>query len=541
MENTSGESPLDLARRRIRSLQDELEQTNRGMLALSAELENEIEVLERSEASYRLLVEDAVFGICRCDYAGELLAVNRALVELLGFDSTEELLIAGKAGRIFSSRDDRLLLIETLRAQGQLKGLEMYWVGKKGQDVAVRVSGRLIALTDAIGGVELLVEDISESRALEEQLRQSQKMEAVGRLAGGVAHDFNNLLTSILGNAEVLSDALPEGGENREEVDEILHAGRRAAALTRQLLAFSRQRMGRPEIVDPNAVIGSLYSMLRRIIGEDVVLETLLGETLGSVRIESSQLEQIVMNLVLNAREAMPTGGRILIQTSRKPPPLGLVLPRSGNWSGQCVRISVSDTGLGMSREVCQRIFEPFFTTKDAGTGLGLAMVYGIVDGAGGQIDVQSTLGVGARFDIYLPESTLAPTDDASEETEVGLTGTERVLVVEDEEGVRRLICRTLERYGYQVLDAADADEARLLLERNEIDLLVTDIRLPGESGLGLARACLEHRRGLKVIFISGYAEEVVGDRSDLPHGSEFLAKPFSTKTLARQIRSLLS
>ncbi len=375
---------------------------------------------------------------------------------------------------------------------------------------------------------------------LQRDLAQAQKLEAIGRLAGGVAHDFNNVLTAILGSAELLLLDTPRGATTREEIDIIRDAAMRAQELIRQLLAFSARQVLQPAVVDLNELIKNLGRMLRRLIGEDLTLTTELAEDLGAVRVDPGQVEQVLVNLAVNARDAMPDGGQLTIRTGNVNVAESSDLP-----NGSYVRVEVSDTGIGMDTTTLARVFEPFFTTKERGkgTGLGLASVYGIVRQSGGQITVNSTPGAGTTFRIHLPRVD-APVEAAREASPVTApaAGTETVLVAEDEQIVRVLIRKVLEQAGYTVLLAGGGAEALQLAERHSgaIHLLVTDVVMPGMSGPELARRLLERRSETKVLFLSGYADDAVARHGVLAPGTAFMQKPFSPSVLATRVREVL-
>jgi len=399
------------------------------------------------------------------------------------------------------------------------------------------------------GQVEKLVivnRDISDRKRLEEQFRQAQKMEAIGRLSGGVAHDFNNLLGVIIGYGEILQEGLAPEHPLRRSADEILAAGRRAASLTRQLLAFSRQQVLETKVLSLNTVVSNMETMLRRLIGEDIELTSNLESSLGTVKADPGQLEQVVMNLAVNARDAMPQGGKLIIETAntemdetfvrRYPYP---VQP------GLYIRLTVSDTGTGMDAATRARIFEPFFTTKEKGqgTGLGLSMVYGVVKQSGGYIDAYSELGLGTTFKIYLPRVDEAVSPSAPQPTlATSLRGTETILLVEDEEALRILTRNLLELCGYQVMEAKNGAEALDLSQRypGTVDLLLTDIVMPGINGRLLADQLIQLRPNIKVVYMSGYTGQAVGAHRILDPGSIFLQKPFTRDELARKIREAL-
>jgi two-component system cell cycle sensor histidine kinase/response regulator CckA len=398
-----------------------------------------------------------------------------------------------------------------------------------------------------------LIDDVDEgtrrARRERDQLRLQgmQKMEAVGRLAGGIAHDFNNIVQAIGGYSELLQESLAADDPRRATVNEILSAGDRAAALTRQLLAFSRQQVMQPRVLDLNAVVGNIESLLRRLIGEDVTLTARLATELWSVRADPMQLEQVLMNLVVNARDAMPSGGSVTIETEN-----ASLDPSAGTDAfsvtrGPYVLLAVTDTGQGMPADVRARAFEPFFTTKELGrgTGLGLSTVYGIVKQTGGYIWVDSEVGRGTRIRIYLPRDAAAPVrlEQRQPAQHDARRGSETVLVVEDEDGVRELMQAWLESHGYRVLTAGNGVEALRACEdfAGPIDLVVADIVMPAMGGPALVRRLKPTRPGLKVMFISGYADGTPGDRDLLDEPTMFLQKPFALSALVDKVREALA
>ena len=386
--------------------------------------------------------------------------------------------------------------------------------------------------------------DVTEQRHLEEQFRQSQKMEAVGQLAGGIAHDFNNLLTAILGNTQLLLRDLPPGDAKRGDVEEIRKASERAASLTRQLLAYSRRQMLQPEVLNLNGVVAEMDKMLRRLIGEHIALVTVLAPDLGHVRADPNQLEQVIVNLAVNARDAMAQGGTLTIETANVDLDATYAQTHLGSVPGPYTMLAVTDTGVGMDAGVRAHLFEPFFTTKEVGrgTGLGLATVYGIVKQSDGYISVYSEVGRGSSFKIYLPR--IATPSDAPVGPQRGrpARGNETVLVVEDEPAVLTLSRRALETQGYVVLAASDATAALRIVERHggTIHLLVTDVVMPGLSGRELADKLAAQRPGIRVLYMSGYPGDAVVEHGSLPAGSAFLQKPFSPDSLARKVRDVL-
>jgi nitrogen-specific signal transduction histidine kinase/CheY-like chemotaxis protein len=386
--------------------------------------------------------------------------------------------------------------------------------------------------------------DITDQKRLELQLLQAQKMESVGRLAGGIAHDFNNILTAILGYADLLLDEHPGDAPWRADIIEIKHSAERAAALTRQLLAFGRKQILIPHVVDVNGLVGDLERMLRRLIGEDIELVAALAPDVDLVKVDPGQLTQALLNLVVNARDAMPGGGKLTIETANARLDETYVATRDDVVAGAYVMIAVSDTGIGMRADVLERLFEPFFTTKQRGqgTGLGLSTAYGIVKQSGGHIAVYSEVSRGSTFRVYLPR-TDEPLAAVPEPTlEPPGSGHETVLLVEDEPPVRQLARRVLEGQGYRVLEAATPDEGRRLWDEHGpgVGLLLTDVVLPGTSGPDLAAELRTSRPDLRVLFMSGYPETAIVHRGVLDPDTPYLQKPFPPTVLIRKVRDLL-
>jgi PAS domain S-box-containing protein len=511
---------------------------------LNAALRAVQENLRRSESNFRSLVTNAPYGICRCDSTGKILDANPAFLEMLGYTAAEELIGEHIYG-LYSDTDQWFNLADFLRASSPFKGLPAEWMRKDGSNTVVRVSGRSVSN----GGVvfELFAEDVTERRALEQQLRQSQKMEAVGRLAGGIAHDFNNLLMVISGYTEFLLERLSGTPELRAPAQEIASASERASALTRQLLAFSRKQMLAPKIVNLNEVITENFKMLTRMIGEDVDLVMIPAANLWSVRADSGQIEQVVMNLAVNARDAMPTGGKLTIETSNVTLDDNYVRLHAPLQPGDYVMIAISDTGAGMDPETQSHIFEPFFTTKgQKGTGLGLSTVYGIIKQSGGYIWVYSELGRGTTFKIYLPRvASTGPALTApakAVEAHAVEPGTETILLVEDEANLRYLARQYLEKQGYKVIEAADGAVAMQIAVAHEgvIHLLLTDVIMPGMNGRELAQRISEIRPNVKILYMSGYTENVVGHNGMLEPGVRLLQKPFNLRDLKGKVREVL-
>jgi PAS domain S-box-containing protein len=390
--------------------------------------------------------------------------------------------------------------------------------------------------------------DVTERQRLEEQLLQAQKMDAVGRLAGGVAHDFNNLLTAIIGSADLLRERLPDNHPERVEADEIRAAALRAADLTRQLLAFSRRQILAPQVLHLNRVVAGMNKMLRRLIGEDIEFRCVLTPELGAVRADPGQIEQVIMNLVVNARDAMPRGGTLTIETANVELDEAYGAEHVPVARGHHVLLSVSDTGVGMDGRTQARLFEPFFTTKaqGQGTGLGLSTVYGIVKQSGGYIWVFSELGRGSTFKVYLPRVASETESPLAAQSQPRLPevpgGRETLLIVEDQAEVRRLTEKVLKARGYTVLVAENGPEALRMAEQHAgpIDLLLTDVVMPQMSGREVGMLLGAVRPKLKVLYLSGYADESIVHRGVLEPGLAFLQKPFSPESLARKVREML-
>jgi two-component system cell cycle sensor histidine kinase/response regulator CckA len=514
-------------------------------LAATIEHKRYEEALRRSEARSRSLILSAAFGICRCTLGGRFLDVNPALINMLGHGSVEDLLQLDVRREVFVNPQELDRLAEDYRRTGSLNGVEVQWRRKDGRVIIVRLSGCAATITDEPEEVlELIAEDITDRRQLEEQLRQAQKMDAVGRLAGGVAHDFNNLLMVINGYTEVLLEQLEKGSAMHHKVQSIQQAADRAATLTRQLLAFSRKQLLELKVVDVNTVIGDMERLLRPLIGENIELVTRLSTETGRTRADAGQLEQVIMNLVVNAKDAMPDGGKLTVQSSDV-----TVRPDFSEHRfiqpGRYAVISVADTGHGMDKETQSRIFEPFFTTKEKGkgTGLGLSTVYGIVKQSNGYVFAESEPGTGTTFYVYLPrveDSAEELSPAKSQQNEAG--GCETVLLVEDEESVRELVCVTLASRGYNVLEAENGECGLRIAEasKEHIDILITDVVMPGIGGRELAKKLLALRPGISVLYLSGYTEDAVVAPGALGPGTAFLQKPFTLQNLAKKVREVL-
>jgi PAS domain S-box-containing protein len=454
--------------------------------------------------------------------------------------------------RIAAETESRRAAVESGDESARIRTNEVEYFRKDGTTVTTETVTKLVS--DARGKVRFVIgvsRDITELKRaeaakakIENELRQAQKLESVGRLAAGVAHDFNNLLTVINGYSRLLLGSLKEGDPLRGGLEEIHKAGERAAALTQQLLAFSRKQMLQPRVLDLNRVVDQMRPMLERLMGEDVEVCVNLQTEAATICADPNQLEQVLMNLAANSRDAMPHGGKFSIETGFVEWGESHAQLRPGTHAGPCVMLAVSDTGEGMDEETRGHIFEPFFTTKEVGkgTGLGLSTIYGIVEQSGGHIEVASELGRGTTFKIYMPRVVGAQPDSGKPEAAAAMGGRETVLVVEDHAEVREYAAAALGAYGYQVMEAANAEEALLLCDREgeRIDLILTDVVMPGLSGRELADRLKQCGHGIKVLFMSGYTGDIVLHHGVLQKEAEFIQKPFGPDQLARKVREML-
>jgi PAS domain S-box-containing protein len=500
---------------------------------------------------------------------GRLAAIVRAALDahvtmdaaglVTGWNPQAETMFGWPAAEVFGRPLADIVIPPAMRA-GHWKGLRHFLTSGEGpilnqrlELTAVRKDGREFPVELAVTPIRVgdqwsfsaFLRDLTERNQLQHQLIQSQKMEAVGRLAGGVAHDFNNLLTAIIGYAELLGEELPKDSSAHKDVEEIRKASQRAAGLTRQLLAFSRQQVLQPIVLNLNDLVEEIEKMLGRLIGEDVRLRTALAKDVGNVRADPGQLEQVIVNLVVNARDAMPTGGKVAIETQNAELSEEYAEGHLPVVPGAYVMLAVSDTGIGMDAQTRGRIFEPFFTTKDKGkgTGLGLSTVYGIVKQSGGYIWAYSEPGRGTTFKVYLPRVD-APVEAIAPPPQPGgtLAGTETVLLAEDDELLRPLARGLLQKLGYTVLDAGSAEEALALAgaHAGPIHLLFADVVMPGESGRQLASRLAELRPDTRVLYTSGYTDDAIVHHGMLEPGLNYLQKPFTPAALARKVREVL-
>src|SRR5580692_673297 len=509
--------------------------------ALRAAQEN----LRRSESNFRSLVMNAPYGICRCDALGILQDANPALVAMFGYDSAVEL--RGRhLGSLYADAQQWFQTADYFHARKEFNNLTTECVRKDGTPIVARISGRSIPNGKSGDSYEIFIEDVTETRTLELQLRQAQKMEAIGRLAGGIAHDFNNLLMVISGYSEFLLERLGPDPRLRAPAQEISNATQRATSLTRQLLAFSRKQMLAPKVLDLNEMVAENLKMLTRMIGEDIDLVMVPGPGLGAVRADPGQIDQVIMNLAVNARDAMPQGGKLTIETANVALDESFARTHAPVTPGEYVMLAISDTGVGMDSETQSRIFEPFFTTKGAkGTGLGLSTVYGIVKQSGGFIFVDSQPQRGTAFRAYFPRVD-GRDDAAAAQDSVSLPrpvhGQETILLVEDETNLRRLARQYLETQGYKILEAEDGAAALQIVDgyASGIDLLLTDIIMPGMNGRELAEQVTQLLPNVRVLYMSGYTENAVGHDGTLDAGINLLQKPFSLPALKDRVREVL-
>jgi len=493
-----------------------------------------LEALERREEHYRSLIENSLDLISILNLDGTIRYASPSHERILGYGLEE---LVGQNALSFTHADDlRKLKDAFARADGSAS-VQSRFRHKDGSWRVLESFGRNLSHLAGVNGLVVNSRDVTDRMRLEEQLHHSQRLEAVGRLAGGVAHDFNNLLMIITGYSQILLDTMHAGDPARGDLQQVVKAAERATDLTRQLLAFSRRQMVKPAMLNLNALVQDMDRMLRRVMGEDVELVTILAPGLKTIQADPGQLEQVILNVAVNARDAMPNGGRLTLETANVQVTEELEWTQLALPPGHYVALSISDTGFGMDAQILSRVFEPFFTTKEDGTGLGLSTSYGIIKQSGGEIRADSKLGDGTSFSIYLPTVEQPP-----DELEVALEspllrGTETILLVEDEEGVRRVLETMLKRHGYQVLSSSSSADALALGARHtgEIHLLITDVVMPGMSGRRMAEHMLTQRPEMRVLFVSGYGEPLEAQTN-----TAFLQKPFKTEDLALKIREVL-
>jgi two-component system cell cycle sensor histidine kinase/response regulator CckA len=501
--------------------------------------------LRDSEERYRDLVENAIDMIYTHDLDGNYLSVNKAVEKITGY-SREEALTMNLAQSVAPEYLATARQMIAARLAGtEVTAYELEIIAKDGHRVVIEVNTRIIYENGAPIGMQGIARDISKRKQLEDQFRQSQKMEAIGVLAGGIAHDFNNMLTVINGYSDLTLKNMSLEDPLRHNIEEVKDAGDRAAMLTGQLLVFSRKQVLKPSVHNLSTAILNIEKMLRRIIRESIEFRMVLDPNLGNIKADPGQIEQVIMNLAINARDAMPDGGTLTIETQNVCLDEGYVSQHIEIAPGPFVKMTVTDTGEGMNEETQRRVFEPFFTTKDLGrgTGLGLSTVYAIIKQSGGDIMVYSEVGHGTTFKIYLPcvDEVVQKPRSAGDSEEI-LSGTETILLVEDEEIVRNLVSTILTGYGYNVLVAVNGRAAQSKCETysEPIHMLLTDVIMPKMSGSELKEQVVKLRPDIKVLFMSGYTDDAISHRGILDAGAAFIEKPFSPDDLARKVCEVL-
>jgi PAS domain S-box-containing protein len=524
----------------------EVDMTRIGDMGSEAQLRTE-DTRVVADETYRSLTDGALYGIYRSSVDGRFLTVNPALVETLGYQSQAELLGVDMARDVYARPEERRHLIDSYENKVRIEGQEVEWRRKDGSQITVRLSGRPVRnRAGQVECFEMMVEDVTERRTLEAQLRQSQKMEAVGQLTGGIAHDFNNILTIILANADLLEVDLPRGRPDlRAVLNETKTAAHRGAALIKKLLGFSRRSKLEMKSVDLAKLVGDMSGMLRRVLPENVDVELVADSPIENAQADPGAVEQILLNLATNGRDAMPDGGRLTIEV--RPDWLDEGYHAHHPWvePGKYVSITVSDTGKGMDEATRERIFEPFYTTKPPGqgTGLGLAMIYGLVKQHKGHIHVYSEIGRGTTVKIYIPvatESLKVALPVCEEDGPLG--GSERILVVEDELSIGRATRRALESHGYRVLLARDGEEALEIVREHgsTIDLIISDLVMPRLGGRQLYEALKVEGLCANVMFASGYSQRDIVECAELEQDVPFLHKPWTIVELLRAVRQAL-
>ena len=502
------------------------------------------QALRDSEARYRGLVDNATYGILWVEeHGGRLLDANPAVAAMLRYDSVDDLLSIQFTKTLYCNPDDQTAILAEYRRQGHAHA-SVEWKRKDGRVIAVRLNSRRTMNSDGSECAEVIVEDVTEHKTLERQLVQAQKFEAIGQLAGGIAHDFNNMIGAIIGWVDLGIDETDADSRLHRHFQKVRHQAERAAALTRQLLAFARRQILEPRNVDLNQTSIETLSLLEKVIGSNIEIKANLAPDLAVVRADPTQVEQVLMNLCINARDAMPNGGSLIIDTSNITLDAAFCSLQPLARPGDYVMLAITDSGTGMDAATLDRIFEPFFTTKEMGkgTGLGLATVYGIVRQHGGFLNVYSEPGVGSTFRVYLPISTTAaPARDLAEDPGPVAGGTETILVAEDHEGLRQLAQETLTGLGYNVLLAADGEQALQEFQRSsETHLAVLDVVMPKLSGPEVYARLQETHPSLPVIFATGYSPDLAMIQKVQQQGFPVLQKPYSSRSLARAVRKTL-
>ncbi|HTF99576.1 MAG TPA: PAS domain S-box protein [Nitrospirota bacterium] len=527
------------------SVKDEISRLGNSFNSMAEALERRIAECRNSEQEYRSLFEESKDAIFVSTPQGRYLDINPAAVDMFGYSSREEMLRLDIRTDIFVNPEDRKRYEAELRKRGYVKDYELELKRKDGARITVLSTST--ALCNANGDIIAyrgINHDITQRKKLEQQLLQAQKMEAVGQLSGGVAHDFNNILTAIMGYGNLISMKLAASDPLHEYAEQILASSQKAAELTQSLLAFSRKRVLNPEDVDINAIVLGMKGLLERVIGEDIKLTAVLSDHPLIIKVDKGQLEQALMNLATNARDAMPRGGRLEISTEEMHMDGAFIQNHHFGSPGTYAMMSVADSGTGMDKATQQRIFEPFFTTKEVGkgTGLGLAMVYGTVKQHDGFINVYSESGVGTTFFLYLPLMETAEAQSAAQPAAAVSSGSETILLVEDNGAVMQVMQTMLHKLGYSVIEASRGEGAIKLFREHadSVQLVITDMIMPGMNGKDMARALKKIRPGVKVLYISGYTADILKQKGMEDEKLHFLSKPIQLDVLSRKIRELL-
>ncbi len=508
------------------------------------------QALAESDTRFRAYFQDNPVGLYRISADGDLQLANPALLKLLGYSSVEEMRVHRNELRETDAEASHRDFLDRVIAKGAMEGQESIWVRRDGTKLTLRESARAVRGPDGkIQHIDGSAEDVTEHRQLEERYTQAQKVQAIGQLAGGIAHDFNNIVTAITGFADLLLVDDDLSDNQRRRVTEIRKASDRAAALTKQMLAFSRKQTLQPRVLHLNTVVADLEKMLQRLLGEHIQIITDLARDLAMTRVDSSQIQQVILNLAVNARDAMPDGGKLTIETANLKLDAAYARLHPGVKAGDYVLLSVSDTGTGIRPEIRDRLFEPFFTTKapGTGTGLGLATCHGIVTQSGGHITVYSEMGCGSTFKVFLPASkgatdTAPSTAPFSSQTKPS-RGRETILLVEDEPQVRELAQEVLTSCGYQVITTTNGREALEYCtgpNSEQIEIIITDVVMPEMGGRELVRKVRKTSPNIPVIFTSGFTFDAIRGNDMLEPGFHFLSKPYAMAVLAKKVREVL-
>lgn len=527
--------------------------SNQGVIAHYIAIKQDISArkqaeaaLQQAEEKYRRIFDEAIIGIFRSTPAGRFLMVNPAMAKMMDYDSPERAITEiADIGRFYVDPGGRRKMVRTLEEKGAVQNVELQFCREAGPEVWLSLNLRCVYGDDGKSSYyEGTAEDITERKLLERQLQQAQKMEAIGRLAGGVAHDFNNMLGVINGYCEILKSRSNFDPTTLQHIEEISSAGRKAASLTQQLLAFSRKQIVQARILDLNEVVANLAKMLRRLIGDDIELAMRLSSRSAQVKVDQGQIEQVLMNLAVNARDAMPGGGKLTIETDLCDLDDSYAIRHKPVRPGRYVRLTVADTGCGMDQETMSHLFEPFFTTKELGrgTGLGLSIVYGIVKQSDGYIWAYSETGQGTSFKIYLPLQVAEAERAAEIKPTERLRGSENILLVEDDPSLRQMMAGFLKGLGYSVLEAENGELALTLVNGSPdaAEVLITDITMPKMSGRELADRLVTRLPKLRVLYISGYTHDGVVQNRALSAGEAFLQKPFALSELSKILQELI-